>query len=366
MAMLLCLAVFSYAGRGQQPAQQPAQPPSQPVPVAAPAPNAILPQSPSQATAPALPGSISGTVIDSQGAVIVGARIALSRSDTNPPADAAQPFALSSDQGEFTLPNVPPGPFTLSITATDFMPQHASGTLHPGEDLPLPAIVLNAAASTTIQVSASQAEIAQAQIGEEEKQRVLGLIPNFYVSYIPNPVPLSPRQKFELALRTIIDPVNFVLIGAAAGIEQDNNTYAWGEGAQGYAKRYAGAYGTFFTGTLIGSAALPILFKQDPRYFYKGTGSVRSRALYAIANSVVCKGDNHRWQFNYSAVLGGLAAGALSNLYYPAANREGIALAFEGAALGTGITAVSNLFQEFLVHKLTPHIPHLPPATPNP
>ncbi len=110
--------------------------------------------------------------------------------------------------------------------------------------------------------------------------------------------------------------------------------------------------------------ALPILLKQDPRYYYKGTGSIRSRFFYAVANAVICKGDNGHWQVNYSAIVGSIAAGAISNLYYPADNRSGAGLTFEGAAIGTGFSAVSNVVQEFLVRKLTPHIPPNPPANP--
>jgi hypothetical protein len=158
----------------------------------------------------------------------------------------------------------------------------------------------------------------------------------------------------------MIDPVTFGLNGLAAGIEQATDTYAWGEGAQGYAKRYAASYGTTLIGDILGNAILPIVFKQDPRYFYKGTGSVRSRVLYALANAVICKGDNHHWQPNYSEIIGGLAASGISNAYYPAPDRTGVRLTFEGAAVGTGITGVANVIQEFLVRKLTPHIPPNP------
>ena len=61
-------------------------------------------------------------------------------------------------------------------------------------------------------------------------------------------------------------------------------------------------YADLVSGTFIGGAILPSLFKQDPRYFYKGTGSRKSRFFYAIANSVICKGDNGRWQPNYSNI----------------------------------------------------------------
>lgn len=222
---------------------------------------------------------------------------------------------------------------------------------------------MSAGSSSSIRVTASQSDIAEAQIGEEEKQRVLGIIPNFYVSYIPNPVSLTPRQKFRLAIRSMIDPVNFAIAGVIAGVQQTNHTYAWEEGASGYAKRYAAAYGTFFlTGNLIGNAALPILFKQDPRYFYKGTGSIRARTFYAIANAVIRKGDNHRWQFDYSSVLGDIAASGISNAYYPAPNRNGLALTAANTAIDIGVAAAANLFQEFVIRRLTPRIPANPPV----
>jgi hypothetical protein len=109
---------------------------------------------------------------------------------------------------------------------------------------------------------------------------------------------------------------------------------------------------------------LPSLLKQDPRYFYKGTGTKRSRFFYAIANSVICKGDNGKWQANYSSILGGLASGAISNLYYPAADRNDAALTFENALIGIGTAAAANLLQEFVVRRLTPHAPNYARATP--
>jgi hypothetical protein len=109
---------------------------------------------------------------------------------------------------------------------------------------------------------------------------------------------------------------------------------------------------------MIGSALLPSLLKQDPRYFYKGTGTTRSRVLYAIANAVVCKGDNGHWQADYSGIFGGLAAGGISNLYYPASDRNGVTLTFENALIGIAAGAAQNLFQEFLVRKLTPKLPN--------
>jgi hypothetical protein len=198
-------------------------------------------------------------------------------------------------------------------------------------------------------------EVAEDEIKVEEKQRVLGVIPNFYVSYIPNAAPLNPKQKFELAWKTTVDPVTFGLNGAIAGIQQAQNDFSgYGQGAGGYAKRYGASYTNLATETFIGGAILPSLLKQDPRYFYKGSGSKRSRILYAIANAVICKGDDGHWQANYSSILGSLAAGGISNLYYPAKNRDGAELTFENALIGIGESAAANIFQEFVVRRLTP------------
>ena len=303
-----------------------------------------------------LPGSVGGTVFDQTGAVVIGARVRLTREDQSPNQEA-----LSENDGQFSFANIAPGPFKITITAAGFAAQTLSGILHSGEIDIVPPIALTVATNITeMRVAPSQAEVAEDQIKAQEKQRVLGFIPNFYVSYVPDAVPLSSKHKFELAWKTTIDPVTLGLTGAIAGIQQAQNDFSgYGQGAQGYAKRFGAAYGNNVTSTFIGGAILPSLLKQDPRYFYKGTGSKRSRILYAIANSVICKGDNKRWQPNYSGILGSLAAGGISNLYYPAKDRNGVALTFENTLIGIGATAAVNILQEFLIRKLTPNIPKL-------
>jgi hypothetical protein len=302
------------------------------------------------------PGSISGTIVDPSGAAIAGARVSLTREGKSLSQDG-----IADGNGQFFFANMAPGPFQLTVTAAGFAAQTFSGTLHPGEVDIVPQIALPVATETTeVQVVVPRVEVAEAEIKVEEKQRVLGVIPNFYVSYIPNAAPLDTKQKFELAWRTTIDPVTFVLTGAIAGIQQAENTFSgYGQGAEGYGKRYGASYADLAIGTFIGSAILPSLLKQDPRYFYKGTGSTRSRILYAMANAVICKGDNGNWQANYSNILGSIAAGGISNLYYPPKNR-GVALTFENAFIGIGSTAAANLLQEFVIRKLTPNANHDP------
>jgi Carboxypeptidase regulatory-like domain len=307
------------------------------------------------------PGSISGTVMDQSGAVVAGAQVRLTSKN-----QLTSQEALSGIDGQFFFPSVAPGAFQLAITAAGFAPQSFSGILHAEEIETLPPIALTVADTRTeVQVSLTQVEVAEEQIKIEEKQRVLAVIPNFYVSYIPDAAPLTAKQKFKLAFRTMVDPFTIVIAGGVAGIEQAQNHFAeYGQGAQGYGKRFGASYADATTGTLIGAAILPALLKQDPRYFYKGTGSKVSRAWYAIGNAVICKGDNRRWQVNYSNILGSLAAGGISNLYYPRQDRNGAGLTFENATIGIGSTAIGNLFQEFVVRKLTPNASKQGPGTP--
>ena len=302
--------------------------------------------------APPQSGSISGTVADSDGAVIANVTITLAQEGT-----PSRKETRSDGDGHFVFTDVAAGPFQLSFATSGFATLDKSAVLHPGENYVVPQIELAVArAMVDVEVTLPRELVAEDQVKVEEKQRVLGVFPNFYVSFDPKAVPLTTKLKFKLAWKTTVDPVSFGIIGVYAGLEQADNAFSgYGQGAQGYAKRYGAAYADFVAGTFIGSAILPSLLKQDPRYFYKGTGSTKSRLLYALANAVVCKGDNRRWQLNYSYIMGDLAAGGISNLYYPAQNRNGAALTFENTLIAIGGGAVGNIIQEFFMRKLTSH-----------
>jgi hypothetical protein len=323
-------------------------------------------QTAAQTPAPGL-GSIRGTVVDGSGAVVAGARVTLTREGQSLHEDQSlDQDAQSGDDGQFSFANIAPGPFQLTITSEGFATQTSSGILRSGESYIGPRIALEVpTAVTEVQVGLSPTEVAEEQIKDQEKQRVLGFLPNFYVSYVHNPVPLTSKQKFELAWKTTLDPVTLVITGGIAGVQQAENSFGgYGQGAQGYGKRFGASYADLAVDTFIGSAILPSLLKQDPRYFYKGSGSKRSRILYAMASSVVCKGDDGRWQANYSNVLGSLAAGGISNLYYPATDRSGAGLTFSNALLELGAGSAANLIQEFLARKFTRNVPNYDSAKP--
>ncbi len=366
---LVILATFlgGMLGLGAQAQSIPIQAPVSPSSSEAAVAPAICTQKPAQDYLPGAlgrpsDGSVHGTVTDPTGNVIVGARVTLEAD-----ASKVQQTLLTDGAGFFNFTGLEPGKFGIKITSDGFATWVGSEiVLPPGGDCELAQVPLQiASVKTDVEVVFSQHDLAEEQMKAEEKQRVLGVFPNFYTSYIWNAAPLTSRQKFRLALRTTIDPTVFAVTAAFAGLEQWQNYFSgYGKGIEGYAKRYGAAYSDGLISTMIGAAILPSVFHQDPRYFYKGTGSIRSRALYAISTVVRCRGDNGRWQPNYSSVLGNLAAAGISNLYYPSTDRNGAQVTIDNALIGTASGAVSALIQEFVLRKISRGVPPSPGARP--
>jgi hypothetical protein len=295
-------------------------------------------------------GAVAGLVTDDGGAAIAGATVVWSQNDA-----ATGRQAVTGVDGQFLLANLSPGPYRLVVSAPGFASREVSGALAPNDSSRLPSIRLTLAFDVTaVEVKPTIVEIAEHQIKQEEQQRFLGVLPNYFVTYVSDAAPLTPKQKFELSRASLLDPVDFIYTGIISAVQHKRNDYpGFGDGPAGYAKRYAAFYASIFTRSAIEQVLLPSLFKQDPRYFYKGTGSTASRIGYAIGTVVVRKGDSGHWQPNYSGILGGLATGALTNLYYPAADRKGLRLTLENSAIGLASSAAAHLAQEFLFAKFT-------------
>ncbi len=298
------------------------------------------------------PGTLTGTVEDVNGGVIAGATVII---DDSKPQD--RKTATANDEGFFALNDV-------SSVVGHQLTVHAEGfkewtspaiTLTPGQNFAVTGIELQPAEVETTVNAVTVEQLATEQVRAEEKQRVLGVIPNFYVVYDKNAVPLTTKLKFQLALKADTDAATIAGVTLLAGINQAADIPDYQQGWKGYGQRFGAAYADGFTDIMIGGAILPSLLHQDPRYFYQGSGSKSSRLLHAISAPFLCKGDNGKWQFNYSSVGGDLASGAISNLYYPESNR-GASLVFTGAAITTGGRIANALAQEFLLHKLTSHL----------
>lgn len=295
------------------------------------------------------PGHITGTVTDGNGDTLSGATVVLLGSSLKEPLKV-----LSNDNGFFEFDGLNPGSYHVSITAPDFADWSSSElVLNPGQYMILTGCELRVAqVTTTVNVAYRPDEVAVEQVQAEETQRVFGIIPNFYVTYDPHPVPLTTKLKFQLAMKTSTDVVTVLGVGALSGINQAGDTPNYQQGLKGYGERFGAVAGDGFSDIMIGGAILPSLLRQDPRYYYKGTGSNKSRVLHAIVSPFICRGDNGKLQPNYSSVGGDVGSSALSNLYYPASNR-GAGLVFQNVGITTGERMLSNLVQEFVLSKLT-------------
>jgi hypothetical protein len=295
--------------------------------------------------------SVAGTVLDLSGATISGANVSLMRSDGTQSRNT-----VSDANGDFGFAKILPGSYLVVVNAKGFAPFTSVEFLATDQQLyELPDISVSVA-SASMEVTVRPPDlIAAEQIRAAEKQRLVGVVPNFYTSYIYDAAPLTWKQKFSLAVRGTFDPVAVIGVGIAAGIEQANNSFAgYGQGASGYAKRYAAKFVDGRSSDLLTHAVFPTLFHQDPRYYYQGSGTFKSRLMHAVGSAFVTRSDSGRTEPNYSYLLGDVSAAALSILYYPEANR-GAHLVFTNAAVGLAGRIGGNLIREFLSKRLTPN-----------
>jgi hypothetical protein len=352
--LTLCMAAPRYAR-----AQQPPTPATAQVSLAMPSaePPAALPSAPqasaaAQAGADAVAsGQVSGEVTDTDSALIPNAAVSLI--DVQTPDTHRD--TVTDPSGTYRFDHVPPGTYRVRIAAKGFSSWKVKDfTVAQDQAVTLDRVELGVEAITTAVSAITVEALAEEQITNEEHQRILGILPNFYVTYEKNPMPLTPRQKFKLGVVVMRDPLTFITAGINAGIEQANGDYAdYGPGIGGYGKRYAAAYGDHLTATFLGSAFFPTLFRQDPRYFYRGHGRIITRALYAISTTVICKGDNGKWQPNYSNVLGNFGSAEIATLYYPATGQQSAQVRATNTAIGIAEGSISTLFQEFILRRFT-------------
>ena len=297
--------------------------------------------------------SVSGVVMDTSGATVPDAKVSLTSVD-----GSRRRTLTSGASGEFVFTKMAPGSYLVSVDATGLEPFiSAEFVLGAQQAYVTPHIILSIATAVTQMTVRPTEEVAAEEIKIEEKQRVFGLLPNFYTSYVYDAAPLSTKQKFSLAAHGTFDPVALMGIALNAGIEQANNTFAgYGQGARGYGKRFAARFADGRTSDILSHAVFPSLFHQDPRYYYQGSGSFKSRLFHAVSFAFVTRSDSGRTMPNYSYLLGDLSSGALSNLYYPRADR-GAQLVFTNAAIGIAGRIGSCIIREFFSKRFTTNVP---------
>ncbi len=291
--------------------------------------------------------TIMGTVLDITGGTVPNATVvSQGRNESR--------TLVTGDDGFFKFDGINPGtPILILVTASGFKSWTSNEIiLQSGQSFILTGVTL-AVAPVEISVSAVTPEqVAAEQVKIQEKQRVFGVVPNFYVTYEHDAAPLTPKLKFQLAMKALTDPVTMGGFGLNAAIYQAADYPGYRQGAAGYGQRLGATFAGGYTKILLGDALLPSLFHQDPRYFYQGTGTTKSRLLHAMATPFVTRGDDGRREINYSNIIGDLASGAIANAYYPSQDR-GAALVARSALIGVGGRMALGIIQEFVLHKWT-------------
>jgi hypothetical protein len=264
----------------------------------------------------------------------------------------------SGTNGEFTFARVPAGSYVVTVKAVGFAPFRSEEFTVTGNQVyPLRRISLAVAAVNTSVVVRPTEEIAAEQIKAEEKQRLFGVFPNFYVSYDPDPAPLTSKQKFSLAAHDTFDWTTFAGVSVEAGIGQATKAHkGYGQGAAGYGKRWGAALADQVSSDLLSHYVFSSLFHQDPRYFYQGTGTKKSRLYHALSSGFVGRSDSGKVMPNYAYFLGAIASGGISNAYYPSKDR-GAGLVFSNAAISIAFRAGQSVMQEFFFKRFTKNVP---------
>ena len=336
-------------------AEQPALPNAPDMPVQSvgqPAANTVLPPAKAGSErASSGAGDVSGTVTDVYGDIVPGATVLIEGSRTSERQSQA-----ANDNGFFEFKNVAAGDsYRVTVQAGGFESWVSDPvTLASGQFFDVSGIKLKLKNEvSSITVVANPEQIATEQVHLEEQQRVLGFIPNFYVVYdTKDAAPLSAKLKFQMAYKVAVDPVNIAGSVLIAGFNQAGDTPDYQQGLKGYGQRFGASYANGVTDIMFGGAILPSIFHQDPRYFYQGTGTTKSRLAHALSNPFIARGDNGRREINISSMGGDLISSALANTYYPDSNR-GASLVFGSFLLSTGERELSSVVQEFVLRKLT-------------
>jgi hypothetical protein len=185
------------------------------------------------------------------------------------------------------------------------------------------------------------------QTQDNSSKRIFGVVPAYNITDARNALSLTSAQKFGLFVKGTMDPFPIAVYAAQAGVSQASGTHrAYGQGAAGYGKRFGAALLDGTSARFFGTYAFPSLLHHDPRYFRKGQGSAWSRLGYSVSRGFITRSDSGDTQPNWSNVFGKLTGAALSNLYYPAADR-GANLTLTRVAISLSYQTLGNLAIEF-------------------
>jgi len=182
---------------------------------------------------------------------------------------------------------------------------------------------------------------------EKERSRLHGFMRTPPLSYAKDAPPMTPGDKFLLFATNTANPYSILSAAASAGISQaEDNFAAYGQGAEGYGKRFGAAYADGASTEFFGTFLFPSLLRTDPRFFRMQTGGFGHRAGYAITRIFITRTDSHRSVPNVPLWMAAVASGGLANTYYPESERT-VEQTFSRAGISIGSQAGFNLLKEF-------------------
>jgi hypothetical protein len=180
-----------------------------------------------------------------------------------------------------------------------------------------------------------------------ENKRIFGIIPNYRTfPSLADYKPLTPKEKFKIAVNDSFDRGTIVLAAAFAGEAQlSKSEPSFGQGVEGYSHYFGAAYADLVIGDFMTEAIYPTILHQDPRYFRRGEGSGWARLGYAMGQIFWTHKDSGGTQFNFSEIVGNSTAVAISTAYYPAGRDWGSAASKLGTQIG--VDMAGNILKEF-------------------
>ena len=233
----------------------------------------------------------------------------------------------------------------ISLSALPFSAHQQTGSAPPQNP---PATNASSSGDPTQKDQKDEDSQKTQKAGTSKNDRIFGVIPNHNtVEGATEITPISPKEKFKLAFANLGDPYTYGIVGILAGESQaSNDESSWGQGMKGFGKRYAAALGDQTIGPLMSTGVFPTLFHEDPRYFQLGKGGFKHRFAYSMERLIVARSDSGHAQFNYSEFVGNAAAAGLSNIYYPAQDRN-VAGNVSRYATQIAVDALGNFLKEF-------------------
>jgi Carboxypeptidase regulatory-like domain len=174
--------------------------------------------SPAQQVPPQTPHTptIIGTVLDITGATVPNALVVLQGPDER------RTF-VTGDNGFFSFEEGKAGtPVRVEVSAPDLKNWSSNEIiLQPGQSFIVTDISLGVARPLKWQwTPLLWSKWLLSRSNFQEQQRVFGVVPNFFVTYERDAAPLTPKLKFQLALKALTDPVTITGFGMNAAIYQ--------------------------------------------------------------------------------------------------------------------------------------------------